>query len=211
VHQLIAPALRARLAAAAAPAAPAAAAVGEATAPYAPRPFVLEAAPTAGEAGVQPGLWAPVPRGFASLRFIGQIFDGYLLCEGEGRVVLIDQHAAHERVVFERLRAERRAGGVARDPLLVPETIELPAAEAAALAERLDALAAAGLEGEPFGECVSPPDRAASPPWAGDAGALVRRSPPTWWRRTAAPASARQSALATIACHSVVRVGQSSR
>src|SRR4029077_18839807 len=99
----------------------------------------------------QDGLWATAPRGFASLRFIGQIFDGYLLCEGEGRVVLIDQHAAHERVVFERLRAERRAGGVARDALLVPETIALSGAEAAALAEHAEVLASAGLEGEPFG------------------------------------------------------------
>src|SRR5262249_31604943 len=100
----------------------------------------------------QAPLWTPAPRGFASLRFIGQIFDGYLLCEGEGRVVLIDQHAAHERVVFERLRAECRAGGVARDRLLVPETIALPAAEAAVLAEHAAALGAGGLEGEPFGE-----------------------------------------------------------
>src|SRR6185369_8324591 len=88
-------------------------------------------------------LWAPVPRGFASLRFIGQIFAGYLVCEGEGRVVLIDQHAAHERVVFERLRAERRVAGIARDPLLVPETIALTAAEATVLAEHADTLAAA--------------------------------------------------------------------
>src|SRR5207249_596815 len=92
------------------------------------------------------------PVAVLSLRFIGQIFEGYLVCEGDGRVVLIDQHAAHERVAFERLREEHARGAVARDPLLVPETIELPAAHAAALAERGEVLAAAGLEGEPFGE-----------------------------------------------------------
>src|SRR5256885_12601546 len=110
-------------------------------------PRVDGAPHTAPAAAAQAPLWTPAPRGFASLRFIGQIFDGYLLCEGEGRVVLIDQHAAHERVVFERLRAECRAGGIARDRLLVPETIALPAAESAVLAEHAAALAAAGPQG----------------------------------------------------------------
>src|SRR5439155_927636 len=65
--------------------------------------FALEAL----AASAPSALWSAAPGGFASLRFIGQIFDGYLVCEGDGRVVLIDQHAAHERVAFERLRAER--------------------------------------------------------------------------------------------------------
>ena len=110
--------------------------------------FALEAL----AASAPSALWSAAPGGFASLRFIGQIFDGYFVCEGDGRVVLIDQHAAHERVAFERLRAERARGGVARDPLLIPEAIELPAAHAAALGEHAEVLAAAGLEGEPFGD-----------------------------------------------------------
>src|SRR5206468_7299151 len=150
VHQLIVPALRARLAAALAPPPPAA--VARETAPAYAAPRVDGAPHTATAAAAQAPLWTPAPRGFASLRFIGQIFDGYLLCEGEGRVVLIDQHAAHERVVFERLRAECRAGGVARDRLLVPETIGLPAAGPAGLAEHAAAPPAAGPGGGPFGE-----------------------------------------------------------
>src|SRR5213079_1954458 len=107
---------------------PAAAFAREAAPAYAaPR---VDGAPPAAAAAQAP-LWTAAPRGFASLRFIGQIFEGYLLCEGEGRVVLIDQHAAHERVAFERLHAERRTQGVPRDPLLVPETIELPPAQVA--------------------------------------------------------------------------------
>src|SRR5256712_4407483 len=149
VHQLMVPALRARLATALAPLPATPATVVREAAP------VYAAPPSGGEPPREPPaqtpLWAPAPHGFASLRFIGQIFDGYLLCEGEGRVVLIDQHAAHERVVFERLRAECRAGGVARDRLLVPETIALAAAESAALAEHAAALAAAGLQGESLG------------------------------------------------------------
>src|SRR5439155_1590975 len=82
VHQLLVPVLRARLAAALAP---------PGTAPAA---FAREVAPAYGDPRAAPAaaapapLWTPAPRGFASLRFIGQIFDGLLLCQGEGRVVL---------------------------------------------------------------------------------------------------------------------------
>src|SRR5205809_5002357 len=144
VHQLVVPVLRARLAAALAP--PPAALAREAALPYgAPRG---EGDPHAGPAAQAP-LWTPAPRGFAALRFIGQIFEGYLLCEGEGRVVLIDQHAAHERVAFERLRTECRAGAVARDRLLVPEPVAPPAAAAAAPAGHAAAPAAGGPAAPP--------------------------------------------------------------
>ena len=208
IHQLIAPALRARLTAALAPATapqlgpPVTA--GEGSPAYAP------GGPSTRAAAAEPGLWAPAPRGFASLRFIGQIFDGYLLCEGEGRVVLIDQHAAHERVVFERLRAEQRAGGVARDPLLVPEAIELPGAEAAALTEHATALATAGLEGEPFGERTFLLRTTPRLLRGRDVGALVRAIAAELVEDGASTAGERatDAALATVACHSVVRVGQ---
>jgi DNA mismatch repair protein MutL len=209
VHQLIAPAVRGRLATALAPA-PAApftrpAAVGEGTPAYGAAAPAREPA-----AADQAGLWAPAPRGFASLRFVGQIFDGYLLCEGEGRVVLIDQHAAHERVVFERLRVERRANAIARDPLLVPETIELAAAETAVLAEHADALATAGLEGEPFGDRTFLLRTTPRLLRGRDAGALLRAIAAELLEDGASAAGERaaDAALATIACHGVVRVGQ---
>ena len=208
VHQLIVPALRTRLTAALAPG-PAPARAPEWTVAEPPPAYAAggAAAPAAGE---QPGLWAAAGRGFASLRFIGQIFDGYLLCEGDGRVVLIDQHAAHERVVFERLRAEQRAGGVARDPLLVPETIELPAPDAAALAEHADVLAEAGLEGEPFGERTFLLRTVPRLVRGRDVGALVRALAAELAEDGASAAAERatDAALATVACHSVVRVGQ---
>ena len=206
VHQLLVPVLRARLAAALAPPPPAAFAREAAPAYAAPR---VDGAPHAAPAAQAP-LWTPAPRGFASLRFIGQIFDGYLLCEGEGRVVLIDQHAAHERVVFERLRAECRAGGIARDRLLVPETIALAAAESAALAEHAAALAAAGLEGEPFGEGTFLLRTVPGLLRGRDVGALVRAVAGELVEEGASAAAERatDAALATIACHGVVRVGQ---
>jgi DNA mismatch repair protein MutL len=64
--------------------------------------------------------------------------------------VLVDQHAAHERVLFERLRAGWREHGVARQALLLPVTVELPPDRAARLAEA--DLARLGFDVEPFGE-----------------------------------------------------------
>jgi DNA mismatch repair protein MutL len=215
VHQLIVPTLRARLAGALAPAAPIppAETAGESVPAYggvAREAAASPAAHTVSDAEGQGALWTPAPRGFAALRFIGQIFEGYLLCEGEGRVVLIDQHAAHERVVFERLRTERRAGGIARDRLLVPEVVELPAAEAAALAEQGEALAAAGLEGEPFGDGTFLLRTVPRLLRGRDAGALVRAVAAELAEEGASAAAERaaDAALATIACHSVVRIGQ---
>jgi len=65
--------------------------------------------------------------------------------------VIVDQHAAHERLVYERLKAALANGGVARQVLLIPEIVELDADEAAALAEAAPALATLGLVVEAFG------------------------------------------------------------
>ena len=210
VHQLIVPTLRSQLAAALRPAVvPPASPVGAPTSydrPLDGGGFALEAL----AASAPSALWSAAPGGFASLRFIGQIFDGYLVCEGDGRVVLIDQHAAHERVAFERLRAERARGGVARDPLLIPEAIELPAAHAAALGEHAEVLAAAGLEGEPFGDGTFLLRTVPHLLRGRDAGALVRAVARELAEEGASGAAERaaEDALATLACHSVVRVGE---
>ena len=220
VHQLVVPVLRARLAAALKDV-PAPTQVREAPPSYgdvqvAPGavPQLPLVPPTGTSAGATPaapvtsGRWSP--QGFSRLRFVGQLFDGYLVCEGDGRVVLIDQHAAHERVVFERLRRERAQGGVARDTLLVPETVELPPAQAAMLGEHGDVLAAAGLEGEPFGAGTFLLRTVPRLLRGHDAGALVRAVASELAEEGASTAGerARDDALATVACHSAVRVGQ---
>jgi len=81
----------------------------------------------------------------------GQLARTYLLCEGAGEMVIIDQHAAHERVTLHRLQRARRErlGGGQR--LLTPALVELTAARAAALAPHTPLLARYGLEVEPFG------------------------------------------------------------
>jgi len=88
---------------------------------------------------------------FADLRIIGQLFNTYIVCEAEGSLVLIDQHAAGERILFEQLSRRQETGRAAAQRLLVPETVDLGFAEAAALKRILEGLQALGLEAEPFG------------------------------------------------------------
>lgn len=85
------------------------------------------------------------------LRVIGQLFDSYILCEGEGALVAIDQHAAQERLIFERLKSQVAAGGALRQGLLFPVTVELAAGELAILEEAAEEIAALGLEVREFG------------------------------------------------------------
>ncbi len=85
----------------------------------------------------------PPQRRLAPLRMVGQLHRTFIIAEGEQGLVLVDQHAAHERVVYERLLAAQGAGGQARQPLLDPPLLQLAADESAVwreAGERLDAL-----------------------------------------------------------------------
>jgi len=155
-----------------------------------------------------------VPR-FASLRVIGQAFGGYIVCEGRDALVLVDQHAAHERVRFERLRQSLAFDPASRPPsqkLLVPRAVELDEASCARLVAAASDLVAAGFEVEPFGE-----------------RAILVRALPAALDVTTDPEvllaeiardladvgpgerlqAARDALLARIACHGAVRAGES--
>jgi DNA mismatch repair protein MutL len=88
----------------------------------------------------------------ADLRLIGQLLATYLVLEAKDQLVLVDQHAAHERVLYERLRAEWLARGVERQGLLAPLAVELEPRAFAGLAGQGDALLQLGFEVEAFGE-----------------------------------------------------------
>lgn len=92
------------------------------------------------------------PFHFAGLRLLGQLLGTYLLAEHKGGLVLVDQHAAHERVLYERLRAEWLKGGAERQALLVPSHVPLAPGAAEALAENASLVRDLGYEVEPFGE-----------------------------------------------------------
>src|SRR5262245_41086042 len=80
-----------------------------------------------------------------------QIHNRYLITENEAGMVVIDQHALHERILYEQLREKVLAGQMETQRLLVPEPVTLPPAEAAAALEARDTLAQLGIEVEPFG------------------------------------------------------------
>jgi len=82
---------------------------------------------------------------------IGQLRNCYILCQAEDGLLLVDQHAAHERVVYDGLRKRVRNGAAETQPFLIPKRIELSAAEAGLLEEHGEELARLGLEVEPFG------------------------------------------------------------
>jgi DNA mismatch repair protein MutL len=80
-----------------------------------------------------------------------QIHETYIVAQTEDGIVIVDQHAAHERLVYERMKQMLANGGVRRQGLLIPEVVELDPSEAEALVARAEELAQLGLAIEPFG------------------------------------------------------------
>lgn len=80
-----------------------------------------------------------------------QIHENYIIAQTEKGIVIVDQHAAHERLVYEKLKAQMAVNGVAAQALLIPEIVELSEGESAQLMEIADDLARLGLTIEPFG------------------------------------------------------------
>ncbi len=151
---------------------------------------------------------APEPAGAtAGLRVLAQLDRTYILATDGDAVVLVDQHAAHERVVFEQLAANARAG-TASEPLLVPPTFELRPDEAERLDATLDALAAGGLHVEPFGErayrVVATPARLVH---AGRSRPFDVAEFIACLGDEVRGLDADQRVWASLACHSVVRAG----
>ena len=139
-----------------------------------------------------------------------QLHETYIVAQSADGVILIDQHAAHERLVQERMKAELADRNVPRQLLLLPEVVELSDAEVARLSDRSDELAELGLVLEAFG-----------------GGAVVVRETPAMLGEVAVPALIRDLAdslaewddtlalkdrldevISTMACHGSVRAGR---
>jgi len=88
---------------------------------------------------------------YSRLRIIGQLFAGYITLEGEEGLILVDQHAAHERVTFEKLRAELGSGGIKVQAMLTAQPLELDPARAPLILAALSELRSLGFDVEPFG------------------------------------------------------------
>jgi DNA mismatch repair protein MutL len=91
-------------------------------------------------------------KGFGALRVVGQLHNTYIVCESDTGLVLIDHHAAHERILFEKLQRRADDQPSAAQKLLVPETLELNFSEAEILGQMMADLKTLGLEIEPFGK-----------------------------------------------------------
>ena len=80
-----------------------------------------------------------------------QVHENYIIAQTESGIVIVDQHAAHERLVYEKLKRQMAENGVPAQALLIPEIVELSAGDAALLLEHADTLTRLGLTIEPFG------------------------------------------------------------
>jgi len=88
---------------------------------------------------------------FSDLHYIGQAAGSYLIFTGQEGMVLVDQHAAHERILFERLRRQAQGEKTVGQRLLLPEVVSLPPRDRAFLTEIAPILEETGMEVEPFG------------------------------------------------------------
>jgi DNA mismatch repair protein MutL len=140
---------------------------------------------------------------------LAQLLSTYIVAEtADGALVLVDQHAAHERIVHQKLAAALAAGGVARQALLVPAVVEL-GPRAGLLLEHADALARLGLGIEPFGPGAVLVREVPALLREADAAALLRDAADALEEESAAPLAARlDRALARLACHGSVRAGR---
>ncbi|EHM02347.1 MutL dimerization domain protein, partial [Acetobacteraceae bacterium AT-5844] len=144
-------------------------------------------------------------------RPVAQLMDTYIVAEApDGAMVLVDQHAAHERLMHEQLRAQFLEGEVRTQPLLLPAVVELPALDAARLAEAAPELARLGLEIEGFGggallvrampALLGNPDPA---PLLRDLAAELAE-----WEEATALDRKLDAAIARMACHGSIRAGR---
>lgn len=142
------------------------------------------------------------------LRMVGQLHRTFIVAEGPNGLVLVDQHGAHERVVYERLLAAKAAGHEpSRQPLLDPPIITLDASESAAWSAAKDALAELGFELDPFGDrAIRLRALPAALPTIGDAERLLRGILADLGA-VDRPPDRFDSAATSAACHGSIRRG----
>jgi len=148
--------------------------------------------------------------GFSGLKVLGQFHSNYLLLESEDSLIVIDQHAAHERINFEKLKLEFSSNQLSRQNLLFPEVVELDFQRAQLIGKNLELIQSLGFDLQPFG-----------------GNSFVIKTTPGLMRNLDLPALVADLAdelaevgklnsiddridhlLSVIACHSSVRAGQ---
>jgi len=141
----------------------------------------------------------------------GQLHHTYLVVQVGGALTILDQHTAHERVLFERLYRAWVARGMASQPLLIPESVELSAPHAALLQRYQGELEKLGLELEPFGKSAVLVRSVPLGIGQINASAFLQdllEDLSLWGQASSLEARVRP-VLASLACHSAVRAGRS--
>jgi DNA mismatch repair protein MutL len=147
---------------------------------------------------------------FSSMDILGQILGCYLVCFSARGLALIDQHAAHERVAFEKLRQQLNAGAVQKQSLLIPQPIELTAGELMLLEQELPTLERFGFLLEPFGPNSYAITSVPALLPEGDYRQIVQQmvAELAELEHSEKLRQHLEERLATIACHSVIRANR---
>jgi DNA mismatch repair protein MutL len=139
-----------------------------------------------------------------------QVHETYIVAQTRDGMVIVDQHAAHERLVYERMKGEMDQGGVARQTLLLPEVVDLDPAEAERVVAKADELAELGLLIEPFGPGAVLVRETPALLGKTDAAGLIRDIADDLAENGAALALKErlEAVCSTMACHGSVRAGR---
>jgi DNA mismatch repair protein MutL len=139
-----------------------------------------------------------------------QIHETYIVSQTRDGLIVVDQHAAHERIVYEKLKASLARNGVQRQILLIPEIVEMDEATVERLLERGDELASFGLAIESFGPGAVAVRETPSLLGKANAGALLRdlAEHMAEWDEALPLERRLMHVAATMACHGSVRAGR---
>lgn len=148
------------------------------------------------------------PASLPPLRVVGQIGLAYIVAEAPEGMYLIDQHAAHERITYERLMAQHARGAVESQALLLPQAVPMTPAAAALLLGNAAQLSAWGFALDPWGDGVLVRAAPATLPLEDLPRALHELADRLAGQGGSTPLDWREAMLITLSCHTSVRAGQ---
>jgi DNA mismatch repair protein MutL len=182
-----------------------------ASTPVSEPPWEYAPGPGAGEAPSPPAQTGAVPDSSiisAGPRIIGQLANTYILCETANGLMIVDQHAAHERIVYEHLKKSLTAERIEMQTLLIPHELELSTRETRVILEKGEELRRFGLELDPFGGntflLTAVPALLKNVDWQSFVSELVTRLA----EEAPDEDAAFDACIMLMACHGAIRAGQ---
>jgi DNA mismatch repair protein MutL len=169
-------------------------------------PSLFTPQPSAPEAGAGPAADQAFPLGVAR----AQVHETYIVAQTGDGIVIVDQHAAHERLLYERMKQALGNGGITRQILLIPEVVELDESRAVRVLARAGELAELGLVVEPFGAGAVAVREVPALMGEGDVAGLLRdlADELAEWDEAISLKDRLADVCGTMACHSAVRAGR---